>query len=52
MNFLSAKVSNTFGVVKAVFVNTSTTLEMLMNFIKSTNWLYKITGYLQNVYQL
>ena len=52
MNILSVKVSNTSAVVKAVFVNTSIALEMLMIFIKSANLLHKITGYLLNVYQL
>ena len=52
MNILSVKVSNTFVVVKSVFVNTSIALEMLMIFIKRANLRHKITGYLQNLYQM
>ena len=52
MIFLSAKDSNKCGVVKVVFLNTSITLERLTILMKRANLLYKITGYLQNRYQL
>lgn len=52
MNFVSAKASNAFGVIKGVFVNISIALEILMMFIKSATFLSKITGDLKNVYQL
>ena len=52
MILLSANGNKKFGIVKAVFVTTNVRLGKSRIFIKDGNFRYKITGYLQNIYQL
>ena len=52
MILLSANGNNKFGIVKTVFVTTNVRLGKSRIFIKDGYFRYKITGYLQNIYQL